>query len=343
MYLEVPIIGSGARVDPYRASLRVPKSCVIPSNLTTGAPKQTTTLAWVADKYDTEVDRSIRRIPATEARALIRQLDPKANPDRLEQKRTAVSPNVLIPGLVAASTPLTRRAVLIGAALGIGALLFPPRAHALTFTQLATADFTGTDNAELGSSWDSGYTDHIAFTILTNQAVTGANTTATESYNAITWPNDQYSQIVLINFEGAGTGENLCGVFLRATAPPTKTYYICHTSAFTTGTVFEDEIAKSVAGSYTTLADDVPASAWANNDVLKGAVLGTDLYLFKNGVEVLSASDSDISAGRGGMYLLWFGSQGLVNQPIYDNWVGGEVTADGGSIPRTLGLLGVGR
>ncbi len=87
MYIEVPIVGSGTREDPYRAGINVSKSCLIPTN-PDGTPQNTTALVWVADKYDAEVDRSIRRIPAAEGRALARQIDPKVNTDSMEQKRT---------------------------------------------------------------------------------------------------------------------------------------------------------------------------------------------------------------------------------------------------------------
>lgn len=78
-YVEVPIIGSGTREDPYRANLRVSKSAVIPSN-PDGSPKHKTTVVWVNDKYDNEIERGKRRIPTEEAKELIRQIDPKLQP-----------------------------------------------------------------------------------------------------------------------------------------------------------------------------------------------------------------------------------------------------------------------
>jgi hypothetical protein len=85
-YIEVPIIGSGdSRNDPYRAGINVSKSCVIPTDKD-GKPTSTTTIVWVPDRYETEIPRSITRINTTEARELIRQLDPNVNPDRVEQK-----------------------------------------------------------------------------------------------------------------------------------------------------------------------------------------------------------------------------------------------------------------
>jgi hypothetical protein len=86
MYIEVPIIGSGTKEDPYRASVAVPRSCLIPSN-PDGSPKFATTLVWVPDKYDKDVDPRITRIPLAEGRVLAKQMDPNANLDKMEQKR----------------------------------------------------------------------------------------------------------------------------------------------------------------------------------------------------------------------------------------------------------------
>lgn len=208
----------------------------------------------------------------------------------------------------------------------------------MNFTELATANFTGTDLAELGASWDSGYSNGVAFRILTNRAQPNTfNSVAYESYNGITWPNNQYSEIDIVSTWG---GENIAGVMLRAANPSTDTFYVTYVYAFTSGTDTGMEIAKSIANSYTTLANDT-ASAWVAGDRIKGAVLETGLYLFKNGSEILAASDSDISSGRGGMYALYFGAGGNV---FLDNWAGGEVEGDApASLPHHLLLLGVGR
>lgn len=92
-YIEVPIVGSGARDDPYRVSLGVPKSALIPTG-EDGKPVHTTAFVWVDDKHDGEVDRRIPRIPPQAAHALIKQQDPKADIDAMEQKRARESARV---------------------------------------------------------------------------------------------------------------------------------------------------------------------------------------------------------------------------------------------------------
>jgi hypothetical protein len=210
------------------------------------------------------------------------------------------------------------------------------------FTSLATFSFTGSDTSEWGANWDNNYTGFGAGYILTNQGASNApNTTILESYNGITWPDDQYSQITIDAMKFCA----LIGVAVRAANPATLTYYAMHMSCFDgTGSTGGIEIVKSVGGSFTSLADD-SVTPWANSSVLKGAVLDTDLYLFKDDVEVLSASDSAIASGRGGIYLLYFTNcSGYVDGDEFriDNWVGGEVEADATGVPHRLLLLGVG-
>jgi hypothetical protein len=345
MYLEVPIVGSGTVNDKYRPRLSAPKSAVIPCDLKTGKPLHTMALVWVADKYDAEVDRAITRIPLAQGRNLVAQLNPKANVDRLEQKprdvRGRPSLGPLIPGLLAARAPISRRTLLLGAGLAAGSMLLPRRADAaLVFTSQATDNFNRA-NGGLGANWDDGYSGYIAAAVVSNQVrPSAAASIAVESYNAITWPNDQYSQFKLVNW----FNENLAGVILRAAAPSTETFYIANTSEFG-GSTFTNELAKSIAGSWTTLADDTAISAWSNVDTLKGAVYSTDLYLYKTGVQALTATDSDLTSGRGGIMELYFAG-GAGGQVDIDNWEGGEVTDDSvvsGSGPKTRMLTGVGQ
>lgn len=207
-----------------------------------------------------------------------------------------------------------------------------------TFTVLATDNFNRSDSTDLGSNWDAGYTGYdnciVDQLFCTAEA---ANTTAMETYNAITWPDNQYVEFQLVTW----MNENLAYAVLRAASPATATFYYIGTSEFG-GATFTNEIGKVIAGSSTTLADE-SVSAWSTNDVVKGAVLNSDLYLYQDGVQVLTATDSAIASGRGGVQLLYFlgGAGGDVN---IDNWSGGEVTGDAVVVtPHHFLLLGVGR
>jgi hypothetical protein len=218
----------------------------------------------------------------------------------------------------------------------------------MQFTSLATDAFNGTDGTVLGSTWDSGYTGYQEARYNTNQCAaqdpndtSNDNTLILETYNDISWPNNQYCQLTLSTFPTC----NMAGVVLRAAAPPTVTYYYLTTGNFNSGGTGPITIGKYVSGSHTELADDTVA-VWTDGTILKGAVLGTSLALYKDGTEVLTATDSAISAGRGGLTMLYFtncsGQSGLSLK--VDNWVGGETSADeADTIIHRLMLLGVGR
>lgn len=58
---------------------------------------------------------------------------------------------------------------------------------------------------------------------------------------------------------------------------------------------------KRVAGTYTVLAS--VDTTWATNDIVKLELRGTAIKVYKNGVEILSATDSSITAaGKAGIY-----------------------------------------
>jgi hypothetical protein len=193
----------------------------------------------------------------------------------------------------------------------------------MVLTQLASDNFNRSDNADFGSNWDDGYEDFATGNqIASNQAIGTVNTYCIDTYNAITWPNDQYGKCTLTSW----LTENAVAIVLRAATSPTSTFYLAQTSRF--GSAQEDTIVKYIAGSSTELATSTPSSAWATTQVFGAAIIGTDIYLLRGSSEVLSASDSDISSGRGGLGLLWFqgGTGGLVT---VDNWEGGQAEADG--------------
>jgi hypothetical protein len=208
-----------------------------------------------------------------------------------------------------------------------------------TFNQLASDNFNRTDAADLGANWDSGYTGYDAFQIDEQFAAADpAGTTKAETYNAITWPDNQYVLLTI----GAIQTENYGGPILRAANPATASWYEFGHVKF--GATVGTEIYKNISGTATLLIDDT--TTWATSDTLRAYVIGTDIYLDRNGVLLLSTSDSALSSGRGGMVGLWFdgGTGGLLR---FDNWSGGEAVADGGggggSLPHHLMLLGVGR
>lgn len=197
----------------------------------------------------------------------------------------------------------------------------------MIFTQLASDNFNRADSNDLGANWDDGYAvGYSRFEIVSNTAGSEFDSEGDiciETYNNVALPNDQYAEAVIKQWGQ----ETIGGMLVRAGAPGTLNTYFIMNSSFTGGTVNTDEITKVVSDVWTTLSDDL-VSTWAVNDVMKGAVLGTDLYLFKNGVQVLTASDSAHASGRAGLIGLYFSNANFL--PRFDDWAAGEVEADGG-------------
>lgn len=194
----------------------------------------------------------------------------------------------------------------------------------MIFTPLGTATFTGIDNAELGAAWDSGYTGYNAFTINTNRARGAANTAAIESFNTTTPSNDQYAQAII----SVWSSSQQFGPLVRMANPATPTFYLGLANFFSPDP--STEIYKVVNDAYTQLAEDAPSVNLVATDELKFAVLGTDLFLFNNDAEILSASDSAIASGKAGMFGVYYPS--LSGNVIVDNFEMGDVDPDSGVV-----------
>jgi hypothetical protein len=190
------------------------------------------------------------------------------------------------------------------------------------FTPLGTSPFTGTDNLELGPTWDGGYTGGIGFIINTNRARGGENTPSIERFNTVQASADQYAQAQLSTWGPS----NQFGPTVRMASPSTTTMYLGLISLFSPD--HSNEIYKIIANSYTQLAEDTTDVSWTALDTVKTAVLGTGVYLFKNGTEVLTASDSDIASGYSGMWAVSFPS--FVGRVDVDNFEMGDVDPDEG-------------
>ena len=157
-------------------------------------------------------------------------------------------------------------------------------------------------------------TGETAFNISANAAIpSSSGSDASESYNAVAWPNDQYSQ-ALIPVVGTGALTTGTGVALRMSTTARTYYRIVVASSGT-------EIAKFVAGVYTSLATD--ATVWANGDTAYASAVGTTLQVRRNGSNLLSTTDSAIASGRAG---ITHSSTSQVGVNL-DNWEGGDFAA----------------
>ena len=163
---------------------------------------------------------------------------------------------------------------------------------------LATDDFNGASNADLGAQWDpcTGESGPNGF-ILTGSGSAGPSggggSDCSETNNAVTWPNDHYSEITFFatGANGAGSG---CGVTCRAATGATVTYYrlIGNASGY--------ELGKKVAGSFTSLSSGT-GTTFTAGDKMRLQLSGTTWTCFKNGVQFATGTDSAIASGRAGI------------------------------------------
>jgi hypothetical protein len=194
-------------------------------------------------------------------------------------------------------------------------------AQAATFTD----NFNRSDATDLGSAWDSGYTDYDNLQIVSNSArgVTLDNTSALETVNSPSFADNQWASVKISNL---ATPSSFGGawIILRAASPGTDTFYFCGFIYFA-GTLYT-EIWKNVTGTETSLVS-ITTTTWASGDTLKCSAVGTTISLQKNGVQQTSVTDSAITSGRLGLRINLenAGSGGALSDIQLDDFVASDV------------------
>lgn len=178
-------------------------------------------------------------------------------------------------------------------------------------SQLASDNFNRADNVDLGATWDVVPT-RTNCQIVGNRARAGAlgNANCTESYNGVSWPNDQYSETTLgANLNATGSA----GPAVRCSTSDWSQYaVICDTGGA--------HLVKFVAGAFTGLGDYTAVPPVAG-DVVRLEIQGTNLTVKVNGATVLGPiGDSDIAAGRTGIYI----EEAAAGDHEIDAWAGGD-------------------
>lgn len=190
-----------------------------------------------------------------------------------------------------------------------------PFRHAAGSGELASDAFTRADAANLGANWtakNGGQTPGI-FSNAVDVTVTGDQNIA--YYNAVTWPNDQYSQATVV----AGTAANRAvAVGVRLQAGADRNGYYCGYDRSQTGDA-NRRLWKFTGGTsvWQELAVD-PVDIVAT-EVIKCQIVGTTLKLFVNAVERLSVTVTDYASGNAGIYL----DNAAQNVALLDTWSGG--------------------
>ena len=163
--------------------------------------------------------------------------------------------------------------------------------------QLAADPFDRADNADLGTNWTPG---PDGFQIVSN-AVRPANDSidSWESFNAITWPDNQYSASTLAGVINNGLGEG-CGVICRADTGGAETFYRL------VGSGAGWELMRSVSGVTVSLGSSA-TPVFTNGDEIRLNVITVGANCAwsckQNGVEFASGTDTTpIASGRAGIF-----------------------------------------
>ena len=157
-----------------------------------------------------------------------------------------------------------------------------------------------------------------------NLGVIGVNQVNMEYYSAVTWPNDQSSQVTFVS----GSGTTAAGPTVRQQAAGANNY----NGVEQTG-AGNYVIEKMASGSNTILL--TISQSPVNGDVIKLTVTGTTLQLLINGicVSTCTVTDSTYSSGNAGIFMYGPGS----SNPKVGTWVG--TASSGGSGGQVGGFL----
>ena len=197
---------------------------------------------------------------------------------------------------------------------------------------LATDNFNRTDGG-LGANWatQTGFTAPLIASNVVQTNAIGSDSVA--NYSAVTWPNDQYSQV------SATTINTATSRFVSATvrcATAAQSFYAAGLAG-PFGASTTRELRKCVTGTTTTLASNT--GTHATGDVVKCECNGTTIRHLVNGTQIHSVTDSSLASGRAGIFI--FVDTGVVADAQLDNWDGGDLTSASSKIQR-LTMLGIG-
>jgi len=170
---------------------------------------------------------------------------------------------------------------------------------------MAPADnFNRADETPLGGNWSTHAGVGNGCGLFSNQVIGNNAGLACSFWNATTFPDNQYSQIVVV-----GTGS--VGPAVRIRTSVQYDAYVVYMPVSGTVTIYRIQ-----NGTLTSLS--TPNFAFAAGDVIRLTVVGTLLTVYKNGVSQGSVTDTVLATGSAGV----FGDSASV---VADNWSGGSI------------------
>lgn len=193
---------------------------------------------------------------------------------------------------------------------------------------MATDNFNRANESPMAGNWTNVQGE---FDLVSNAAQ--PQSLAVDSgarYNAITWPDDHYSQakLTINNTGGGGVG---IGLLVRCSTSAVTFYRLAIDHAGASNM----EIGRTVASAFTSLSVQT-AGAWTDGDTWKFTASGTGatvtLQVYKNGVQVgtdvTDSSANRLLTGQGGIFY-----SSAATSASLDDW-------DGGSLATNKWILG---
>jgi hypothetical protein len=179
----------------------------------------------------------------------------------------------------------------------------------------ASADNFDRPNGVAGSNW----TTYRGTFAVTDDQLAYTATPGNEGMMAWTgasFNSDQHSRITAAKATANSTDY---GPAVRIQSAGNNAFYW---ATVDTGTTFILYVSNPSTGTTTTVAS--VAGGWAVGDILDLTVVGTTLTLYKNGTNILSGTDANLSGGAPGVAV----STATVPQSLMDNWTGGNTGDD---------------
>lgn len=189
--------------------------------------------------------------------------------------------------------------------------------------QLASDDFTRAGDVDLGANWDPCTADSSpdGFEISTNRARPDApDADCSESYNAVVWPNNQYSEVIYdtTHADGAGAGSGPCCRW--AVAAKTGYRLVGNASGW--------ELIRFQAGSGQVL-DGGTGTTFAAGDLHRLEVRtnggNVDWVSKKNGTTYASGTDTGVSGGIVASGKAGIGNSSTSTEGAIRDWAGGSL------------------
>ena len=149
--------------------------------------------------------------------------------------------------------------------------------------------------------------------------------------NSVSWPVDQYSEVICT--ASTFSGISLSGPGVRISTGADTGYYLGQ------GTGNALSIVRFSAGTATNL--NSTTHVFVTGDKYRIEVQGSLILGFVNGVNVIQAVDTTIVSGKPGLICQSTGVPEGTNSNTYKNWVGGSLTSPSGqSISGNAGVAG---